>query len=640
MAEPANKAVFLSYASQDVGAARRICEALRSGGVEVWFDAEGGLEHGDEWDQKIRRQIKECVLFIPVISASTQARQEGYFRIEWELAAQRAMGIASGVPFILPVVIDHTSEPDALVPDRFRMVQWMRLPGGVVPSEVRARLLKLWSHRTRALAHEIARDQDAGASSGSTSLAGVGRKPKGMSNLLVAVAMLGVAAVAGWWFWRKPAAAPVVAGSMSVAKTDLPPAAAGLPSEAAALIARTRHFYDNVNYGPADLALAEKFMAQATDLAPDSAEAWALRGFVQATYVQRTWDYSAKRLQDAQNFCNQALALDPNQTEAMLGLAIILDQQAAYDQAQALLRRAIQLRPDDSHLYRMLGITTWESGHTAEGLAILKDATRRFPDDPMVWYEIGRICTLENRLPEALDADRHVVARAPVAGAYVSIAQLLAKMGDLEGARAAYDQIPMASRTGDRAVGLAMWLGLLENKPERVIAAAGLTATDYFDDSNYRGPKAFYSALACEMAGKRAAADREWDAGIAVLRERLQDGQSQGSMADFYRILLAIAFAWKGNESEAASIMAPLEAAQREVPNDDLAGFFARYHAARGEARQAISCLGPPTMLRNAWGIQMNPWFMKIRNTPEFRAYLAELERAQPRDGPVAGSPK
>ena len=31
-------AVFLSYASDDATAALRICEALRAGGVEVWFD--------------------------------------------------------------------------------------------------------------------------------------------------------------------------------------------------------------------------------------------------------------------------------------------------------------------------------------------------------------------------------------------------------------------------------------------------------------------------------------------------------------------------------------------------------------------------------------------------------------------------
>src|SRR5438552_5611759 len=141
------KAVFLSYASQDAEAAKRICEALRAGGIEVWFDVEGGLEHGDEWDAKIRRQIKECVLFIPIISANTQARLEGYFRLEWELAAQRAMSIASGVAFILPVVIDDTREPEALVPDRFRTVQWTKLPGGVVTPDVKARYLKLWSHR-------------------------------------------------------------------------------------------------------------------------------------------------------------------------------------------------------------------------------------------------------------------------------------------------------------------------------------------------------------------------------------------------------------------------------------------------------------------------------------------------------------
>ncbi len=151
MPESPGKAVFLSYASQDAEAARRICETLRGAGMEVWFDADGGLEHGDEWDAKIRRQIKECVLFLPLISANTQARHEGYFRIEWELAAERAMGFASGVPFILPIAIDATREPDALVPDRFRKVQWTRLQGGEMPADVLARFLKLWSHRTGVL---------------------------------------------------------------------------------------------------------------------------------------------------------------------------------------------------------------------------------------------------------------------------------------------------------------------------------------------------------------------------------------------------------------------------------------------------------------------------------------------------------
>jgi hypothetical protein len=57
----AGKAVFLSYASQDAEAAKRICDALRGAGVEVWFD-QSELRGGDSWDAKIRKLIKECAV--------------------------------------------------------------------------------------------------------------------------------------------------------------------------------------------------------------------------------------------------------------------------------------------------------------------------------------------------------------------------------------------------------------------------------------------------------------------------------------------------------------------------------------------------------------------------------------------------
>jgi hypothetical protein len=82
MSDP-GKAVFLSYASQDAEAAKRIADALSAAGVEVWFDR-SELRGGDAWDQKIRRQIKECALFVPLITPNTNARPEGYFRLEWK----------------------------------------------------------------------------------------------------------------------------------------------------------------------------------------------------------------------------------------------------------------------------------------------------------------------------------------------------------------------------------------------------------------------------------------------------------------------------------------------------------------------------------------------------------------------------
>ena len=143
MTEPSH-AVFLSYASQDTEAARSICEALRGVGVEVWFD-QSELRGGDAWDHSIRRQIKTCALFIPLISRHTRARDEGYFRLEWKLAIDRSHLMATTKTFLLPVAIDDTRDDDDGVPERFREVQWTRLPQGLAAPAFAARVARLLS---------------------------------------------------------------------------------------------------------------------------------------------------------------------------------------------------------------------------------------------------------------------------------------------------------------------------------------------------------------------------------------------------------------------------------------------------------------------------------------------------------------
>ena len=121
--------VFLSYASEDRSAAQALKEALLALGLDVWYD-ESGLDGGDAWDQKIRRQIHECDFFMPLISAQTEARPEGYFRREWRLAVERTLDMADDHTFLLPVVIDDTAQDGARVPERFLSVHWLRVPGG------------------------------------------------------------------------------------------------------------------------------------------------------------------------------------------------------------------------------------------------------------------------------------------------------------------------------------------------------------------------------------------------------------------------------------------------------------------------------------------------------------------------------
>jgi TolB-like protein/Tfp pilus assembly protein PilF len=149
----ATKAVFLSYASQDAHAARRVCEALRAVGVEVWLD-QSELRGGDAWDSAIRKQIKACALFMPIISANTSSRAEGYFRLEWKLGVDRSHLMADERAFLLPIVIDGTSDSEALVPAKFREVQWTRLPDGSATLAFVERVAHLLSADDRVLPAE------------------------------------------------------------------------------------------------------------------------------------------------------------------------------------------------------------------------------------------------------------------------------------------------------------------------------------------------------------------------------------------------------------------------------------------------------------------------------------------------------
>ncbi len=105
--EMPDNAVFVSYAREDLAAVQKLKAGLDAAGIKTWFDLER-LEGGDDYDRKIQRNIGRCSYFIPVVSATTQRRLEGYFRREWSYAIDRARNIAEGALFILPVTIDDT----------------------------------------------------------------------------------------------------------------------------------------------------------------------------------------------------------------------------------------------------------------------------------------------------------------------------------------------------------------------------------------------------------------------------------------------------------------------------------------------------------------------------------------------------
>jgi hypothetical protein len=146
-------AIFISYTHDDVGAARRLRDFLEEeAGVDVWLDTRQ-LEPGDDWDNKIRRNIKNCSYFMPLISANAVRRREGYFRREWAWARERAEGFADDSPFIVPIAVDETPNDAEGVPERFSKSQWTRLPEGEGNEDFRRRIVGLVrDYRKRARA--------------------------------------------------------------------------------------------------------------------------------------------------------------------------------------------------------------------------------------------------------------------------------------------------------------------------------------------------------------------------------------------------------------------------------------------------------------------------------------------------------
>ena len=99
--------LFVSYASEDREAARRLVEGLRAKGFDVWFDRER-LLGGEVFQPDINKAIDKCSLFLPLISHHTRAYNRSFHK-EWNAALERMDKYPRGVSFVLPVIIDDSS---------------------------------------------------------------------------------------------------------------------------------------------------------------------------------------------------------------------------------------------------------------------------------------------------------------------------------------------------------------------------------------------------------------------------------------------------------------------------------------------------------------------------------------------------
>jgi hypothetical protein len=130
-------AIFISYASEDRPVAEKVAEALAAAKLEVWLDRDQ-LMTGDAFEDRIRTNIDQSTIFLPLLSRNCLTRTPRYFRLEWDFALRKARLLPSTVQFLYPVAIDDVPYQAPEIPGELRALTWGSIKDGLTDAFVQA----------------------------------------------------------------------------------------------------------------------------------------------------------------------------------------------------------------------------------------------------------------------------------------------------------------------------------------------------------------------------------------------------------------------------------------------------------------------------------------------------------------------
>ncbi len=119
------------------------------------------------------------------------------------------------------------------------------------------------------------------------------------------------------------------------------------------------------------LGLLERVVQEA----PESAGALAAAAYAMAALSAVQWGAGAEPGDRAHAYAQAALAMDPDQSPALVALAILEMEQGQFDTAAGLLQHAVAAQPDSSTVLRWRADLAHRRGQPLEALALLQQSS-------------------------------------------------------------------------------------------------------------------------------------------------------------------------------------------------------------------------------------------------------------------------
>lgn len=210
-------------------------------------------------------------------------------------------------------------------------------------------------------------------------------------------------------------------------------------------------------YAPGDNERAIELFQRAMDLDPDYALARAYRGF--ADVVAHNYDLSPPEvLENALKMASAAVAMEPHNGRCHWLLGLVHAYSCNFEEEDRHNRRALALNPNDANALASLGVILATQGRHDEGLDRFREAMRLNPYHPeWYWASLGTILYSAGRYEDSLEAYKHRADR----GYWVAarIAACYGQLGRLDEAKAAAAEVmrlkPDFTISGTRTYGWA-----------------------------------------------------------------------------------------------------------------------------------------------------------------------------------------